>query len=176
MAPPRKHPEPSVERLRELMSYDPETGVLRWRARRGHRAVPGAVVGRKCPTLGYIMTAVDSVRVMGHRAAWMISNGDIPPGVEVDHVNGDRADNRLENLRLVRRDGNSQNRRSANKNNRTGFLGVRARRGKFYSELWYTCPDTGKPKRACTGPHDTGEEAHLGYLGNKRKYHPACTI
>lgn len=74
---------------------------------------------------GYVQMWVDGKRVMLHRAMWEHVNGAIPSGQEIDHVNGNRQDNRLVNLRLVTRKQNQENMRRAPVTNVTsGVKGV----------------------------------------------------
>jgi hypothetical protein len=105
---------PSV--LRQLLDYDPETGVMIWRERppelfKGHspsqaRAWNKRYAGREAfppnPSRGYRSSTIFGIRVMAHRAAWCHYMGQtIPEGQYIDHVNGDPSDNRICNLRLA---------------------------------------------------------------------------
>jgi len=58
---------------------------------------------------GYLYCWHGGKRVRHHRYVWEQANGPIPDGLDVDHINGDRTDNRLDNLRLVTRQENMQN-------------------------------------------------------------------
>jgi hypothetical protein len=111
----------TAERLRELLSYDPETGVFRWRVTRGGTARAGTVAGASRRD-GYVLISIGNVRYLAHRLAWLWVTSTWPPD-EVDHKNGDPSDNRLENLRPATRSQNNANVR-AQKNNRAGLKGV----------------------------------------------------
>ena len=102
-----------IVRLRQLVVYEPDTGVLRWRVTRGKSIEgkqAGCINGR-----GYVCVNVENRNYLAHRLGWAIYHGEWPKGV-IDHVNGDQADNRLENLRDV-----SQ---AVNQRNTKGRIGV----------------------------------------------------
>ncbi len=106
--------------LRERYTYDAETGAIRHKGR--HRVVKGSN-GRGGYLLIRIGTNKDRIRVMLHRAAWALYYGRWP--TEIDHLNGNKTDNRIENLREVSRGENDQNRVWKWKPNaRTGLPGV----------------------------------------------------
>ena len=69
-----------------------------------------------------------------HRVIWEMHNGPIPEGMQIDHINHIRTDNRLENLRLVTAPENMQN-KSMDKRNKTGFTGVRLDKKTGYTRL-----------------------------------------
>ena len=154
--------------LKELLHYDAETGIFTWRENRGRLAKTGQVAGYT-GSEGY-----RSIRFMGkerkaHRLAWLYIHGEWPSGV-IDHVNCDRADNRISNLRDTTFTVNAQNRRKANAGNKSGFLGVCVIGKKFQS--WISLPDR---KRVHLGTFITAEEAHEVYMEAKRKYHFAAS-
>ena len=84
------------ERLKELLKYFPRTGRFRWRVR-GPRGEP---VGREAGTRhgGYRSIGIDGVRHYEHRLAWLYVHGEHPTG-DIDHDNGNPADNRISNLK-----------------------------------------------------------------------------
>ena len=158
----------TAERLRELFRYDQETGVFYRLARHG-KWMPGPV---GCDNgYGYIAILVDGKRYKGHRLAflWMLGTW---PVKEVDHIDGNRANNAWANLRDVSRQVNQRNIKKAKKSNlSTGLLGVSARNGRFRSVIRVD------GKNRILGVFDTPEEAHQVYLEAKRIYHAdGCTI
>lgn len=83
------------KRLREVLRYDPETGIFTFA--RGKRR--GKVAGTAHDARGFLKVAIDNERHLLHRLAWLWMTGLHAP-VSVGHVNGDRSDNRWFNLRL----------------------------------------------------------------------------
>ena len=160
----------TAQRLREILFYDPETGLLTWIASPARRVTAGDEAG--CLTeQGYRKVSLSGGRFYTHRLAWLYTTGEWPTG-EIDHINGKRSDNRIENLRDVSRSRNNQNRRHAAKNSLSGLLGV-----EWHSKsgLWQARikTDTG---RVALGYYKTAEEAHQVYLIAKRRLHEGCTI
>ncbi|WP_338743736.1 HNH endonuclease [Klebsiella michiganensis] len=74
-------------------------------------------------TNGYIYIKLNGLRFMAHRLVWIYHFGDIPTGMELDHINHQRRDNRIENLRMVTRKQNCRN-RALPKRNTSGVVGV----------------------------------------------------
>lgn len=163
--------ELTADRLRELLHYDPETGVFTWLVhRQRHRA--GDVAGSK-HSMGYIEMGVCGASYLAHRLAWLYMTGSWPAG-DVDHKNGQRSDNRFDNLRDVTKSVNLQNRQGATANNKSGLLGVSksiAKCGRWFARIQ---DSTGKQKGL--GSFGTPEEAHAAYLDAKRSMHEGCTI
>jgi hypothetical protein len=157
----------TAERLRELLHYDPETGVFVWRVRCGH-ALPGAVAGGVDYT-GYHYIKLDTRRYGSHRLAWLHTYGAWPSD-SVDHVNGAKADNRIQNLRDVPRRVNMQNQKKPHTNNVAGFLGVYKAGRRWRAQIRHE----GTARNL--GRHDTPEQAHAAYLCAKRKLHAGCTL
>lgn len=129
---------PPVERLNLLLEADFDSGTLRWKMRSpetftavGSRPPEwaaahwnskngGKVAGAR-KAHGYHMTMVDGVHLMSHRLIWKMANGTDP--VEIDHIDHDRGNNRLSNLREVPHLVNSRN-LSLYKSNKSGVPGV----------------------------------------------------
>lgn len=103
----------SVQRLRQLFRYDPISGVLYRLTTKGD--VPCGTVF----STGHMNVAVDGKMTGVHRIAWALHSGEYP-AVEIDHINGDGADNRLCNLRPATSAQNNQNRRLSARN-KTGI-------------------------------------------------------
>lgn len=159
----------TAERVRELLSYDPESGVLSWRfSRSGISAGPAGCAS----SIGYIYLTVDGTKQLAHRLAWLITHGEWP-SEDIDHINGVRADNRLANLRAVPRYVNNENRRKVRADNKvSGATGVT---WHHHSRKWIARIHVRK-KVHRLGLFDTVEEASAAYLEAKRRLHKGCTI
>lgn len=157
----------TADRVRELLHYDSETGALTWRNCK--KRTPDGLAG--CfRSDGYRMIRVDDVLHYAHRLVWLYVTGQFPAD-HIDHINGDRSNNRFENLRDVPNAINSQNQRKASSCNKaSGLLGVQRNHNG-----WQACITT-NGKRKCLGTYKTPEEAHAAYLAAKRERHIGCTI
>ena len=157
------------KRLKELVQYNPDTGVfICTEFHRGPKRLIGKEAGnRHCG--GYIEMRLDGTAYLAHRLAWLYITGEWPKE-EIDHKNGDRADNRFNNLRAVTKSVNMQNRKRADRDNRTGFLGVTKHGPSYRAQI----QANGKSHKL--GVYPTPEEAHAAYLKAKRKMHDGCTI
>lgn len=110
----------TADRARELLSYSHETGALTWRVNRSS-AKAGNVAGRINED-GYYRVKIDRVEHYAHRVIWLMVHGEFP-AEEIDHVNRDPADNRLDNLRPATRAENSFN-RGVQSSSKSGIKGV----------------------------------------------------
>lgn len=162
-------PELAYDRLHEVLNYDPTTGIFTWKIKTAKCTQIGAVAGCKEKRIGYTTIGVDKCIHRAHRLAWFYMTGKWPVKF-IDHINGQKSDNRFENLREVFEDGNSQNIRKPNKRNKSGFMGVIRFQNKWRASVTIQ----GKTRRI--GDYNTPEEAHQAYLKAKREYHVACTI
>ena len=157
------------KRLRELLSYDGDTGLFT-----RIKFVSGRYgsIGRVCGTIdshGYVSVTIDKKKHAAHRLAWFYTHGNWPK-FEIDHINGSQTDNRIANLRDVQRFVNHQNRRVARQDSRVGLLGVTISRKKFRAVLSVS------GKAMSLGSYETADAAHDAYVKAKRKFHPGCCI
>jgi hypothetical protein len=159
--------ETTQERLKELLSYDPETGLFT-RLMRAGTARPGDIAGCMTPK-GYLIIKIDGEGYMAHRLAWLYVHGKWPAD-QIDHINGVKNDNRIANLREATNSENMQNQRAASKANRAGLIGVYPNRHRFVAQI------TINRQKQYLGIFATAEEAHSAYLSAKKIYHPAGTL
>jgi hypothetical protein len=134
----------TAERLRELMEYDPETGVMTWRA-------SGKPAGDIHPR-GYVQIWINSRKYLRHHLAFLYAHGRWATA-SVDHVNGDPSDDRLCNLREATHAQNMWN-KGRSKSNTSGFKWV-TRSGRKWKALLQT-----NGRKYYVGLFDTPEEAH----------------
>jgi hypothetical protein len=112
----------SIDRLREALEYNPETGDLIWKEGWRKGMVAGCVNVNSSSGNAYRSIVLDGVSRRAHRVAWAIHHGDWPKE-EIDHDNGDGSDNRILNLKDAGKIGNARNRRKP-RNNKSGVCGV----------------------------------------------------
>lgn len=155
-------------KLKELLRYDPETGVFTWRVDRSRTAKEGGIAGY--PQKAYWAVCVEQNRYRAHRLAWFYVTGGWPEG-DIDHRNGDRRDNRIDNLRPVTRTVNMQNLRSAHADSCSGVLGA----SPTASGRWKAEINVNGTKKHL-GVFDTAEGAGRAYIDAKRKLHEGNTL
>lgn len=156
-----------ADRLRQLLSYDADTGIFVWIG--GPRPNRMGLVAGGPASSGYLRLMVDGQRYMQHRLAWLHMTGHWPVS-EIDHINGNKVDNSFGNLREATRMVNTQNIRSARKDSQSGLLGVSA-----HGKRWAACIEHSKIRRHI-GTFSTPELASAAYLQAKREFHAGCTI
>lgn len=107
----------------ELFRYDYETGVLYWRWRVSNRIPKTLEAGTQDKSNGYLYVKVHERRYLVHRVVMLMCYGFCGEGLDVDHINHVRNDNRLCNLRFVTGSENSKN-QSVSSKNTSGVTGV----------------------------------------------------
>ena len=135
-------------RLKELLHYNPDTGIFTWMADRNGGARKGDIAG----TLhkhGYIVIRIDGTKRPAHRLAWLYIYGKLPE-CQIDHINHIRDFNASSNLREATHHENGKN-QSMQSNNTSGATGVRPMAG---SDRWISRITV------------NGMEMHLGCFGS----------
>jgi hypothetical protein len=163
--------EMTAERLRELVIYDPATGVFIRKVSSSPIARAGRVAGHCNRRHGHVFLSVDSKRFAAHRLAWLYVTGTWPKE-KIDHINGDGLDNRFENLRDVSQKVNVQNRRKSHHNATSKYLGVC---WNTSAKRWMAQIKT-DGRNFNLGLHAEEEEAHAAYVAAKRQLHAGCTL
>src|SRR3990172_12238152 len=116
------------ERLHQVLHYDPNTGIFKWKLQACNRIQIGDIAGCLCATHGYIRIRIDGRLYLASRLAWMYMFGQFPtaPYDEIDHWDRDKANNRFTNLFAVDTSGNRMNITEASPHNKSGLRGVAA--------------------------------------------------
>lgn len=146
---------PPLSFFQERLEYNADTGEFTWlgdfNAKRvGRRA--GTTVGAK----GYRTITIKKRRFYEHRIAWYMMTGEDPTGFEIDHINGDKSDNRFSNLRLATSQTNKAN-CGLTASNSSGFKGVHARGSRWIAGI------THNRRLIHIGMFKTAEEAATAY-------------
>lgn len=162
-------PDLTHERLLEVLDYDAANG--RFSRKCGHRKDLYGAISETDNGNGYPRVTVDGHRYHCHRLAWFYVHGVFPKD-EIDHINGDRGDYRLANLRVATRRKNAQNMRRPQVSNKSGHLGVSYDKSR---DKWVARIRTIENYKML-GRFDTKEEASAAYITAKRRYHEGCTI
>lgn len=152
-------------RVRELLTYDRETGLFRWRAT--VKAVKAGDIAGSDNGKGYIQISVDGVKYAASHLAWLYVTG-IWPALEIDHKDTNRQNNAFLNLREATRSEQCRNVRHQ-KVTPSGLLGVTPRGNRFIAQI--SVGPRGNRKSQHLGVFDTAEEAHTAYVGAKRPLH-----
>ena len=159
------------ERLKQLLDYCQETGLFTWKVANGPRVHVGDVAGHGSAR-GYVLIGVDGRVYRAHRLAWFYVNG-IWPEKSIDHINGNRADNKISNLRDVDNKTNMENQsRASSQNKSSGVIGVSREQSR---KRWRAHITTNK-KMIHLGYFDTIKEASDAYIIAKKKIHQGCVI
>jgi hypothetical protein len=150
------------QRLRELLMYDPETGIFTWRVRRGGTANAGTVAG-STDTTGHLQIKIDGKLYLAHRLVWLYVHG-YWPSLEIDHRDGEKQNNRLKNLRLATSADNSRNTPAKNTNT-SGIKGVSWFKGRWVAQINVS------GKKFYLGRFVEKESAGLAYAEAAHRYH-----
>jgi hypothetical protein len=163
-----------VEVLRTLVRLDSGTGKLYWLRRNSSERQPlceawnakwegkEAFISKRIG--GYLYGHIGDVKFLAHRVVYAVHHG-FWPFEQIDHINRDRSDNRVINLRPANSSQNGQN-KSLLSNNTSGFVGVTKRRGRWGAQIML------RGSTVRLGHFDTPQEASVAYLSAKREMHP----
>jgi hypothetical protein len=156
------------KRLKEVLRYEPDSGLFVWIVRISKKIKKGQTAG-SLGDRGYLKIKIDGSIYYAHRLAWLYMTGLWPTKL-VDHKDGDKGNNRWNNLRNATKSINAQNQKKACRNNTTGFLGVSPAGRKFKAQI---CLD-GNLKYI--GSFPTPHLAYSAYLNEKRTIHTGNTL
>jgi hypothetical protein len=151
-----KNPNFTSEDLKRDMNYNPETGLF-------HHINGGHVADRR-DEQGYVRVSLWGRQQRAHRLAWLYVHSEWPSD-QIDHINGDKADNRIANLRIATNRQNAQN-KPAQSNNRLGIRGVRKhpKTGRYEAWIWIN------GKRTFVGGFGDAQLAGEAYAAAARRH------
>lgn len=156
----------TADYLREHLNYDAETGQFTWKIA-GPKRVLGRVAGSLNAKLGYIILRIKGVNHRAHRLAWLYVHGDWPAN-GLDHIDNDKTNNRISNLRDVPHLWNAQNRLKP-RASKLGIRGVRKIGNRYYARLAVDGVEVP------LGGFATAAEAHAEYVAATRRLHAGNT-
>jgi hypothetical protein len=155
------------EILKELLHYDPDTGIFTWKITKSFRSQVGTIAGGH-DNYGYLQISINYKLYKAHRLAWLWAYGAWPKD-QIDHINCIKNDNRIINLRESNNIENKQNLKKCHKDNKSsGLLGVSFHKPmkKFESVIMVN------GKKIRLGYFYDKHEAHEAYIKAKRELHP----
>ena len=148
----RYKPLPPLEELKEFLDYNPDTGIFTWKKQVALNITVGQKAGVMNSWTYYTQIAFKGIEYRAHRLAYYMHHGIDPLEKLVDHIDGDKSNNKINNLRLASKSENGRNRVNLPSNNTSGVIGVcwdkKAKKWKAYIMI-------------------NGKTKHLGYFINK---------
>jgi hypothetical protein len=157
----------SFKELREVLEYQPDTGLFYWIGNPPNRTKNSRLAGTE--TGGYIQIQINYKIYRAHRLAWLYMTGSFPV-LEIDHINGNPSDNRWLNLREVDSVTNKQNRHIARSDCKSGLIGAH-----FHKKHGWRSSIKVDGKYINLGYFPDAESAHQAYLKKKREVHHGNT-
>ncbi len=160
----------TADRLRAMFSYDSDTGkftrLVRTASSQKAGDEPGGIDAH-----GYRVMRIGKKIYKAHRLAILYVTGQMPPA-DVDHIDGNRANNAFSNLRCADRRTNAENHRKAHSHSKTGLIGAsfNKQKAKYVAQI----KTAGGLKYL--GQFDSAPEAHAAYVSAKRIYHQGNTL
>ena len=173
MTEPSRRPTEAMLRIAALKRflYDPSTGVFTYKVRT-RASSEGAIAGSRAVG-GYLEVSLLSKAIHLHRLAWLIHYGHLPEkGMHIDHIDGNRTNNAIANLRVVTPAENGQNRPYVNSNSTSGVPGVHWYKayGKWSAEIMVS------RKKHHLGYFSSIGEAAAARAAAKAKFHIAGAV
>jgi hypothetical protein len=156
--------------LHQALDYEPVSGKFYWKVERnayGGKTKAGDAAGHTAKN-GYVLIGVNGRVYRAHRLAWFYVHGKWP-GSAIDHIDGNKANNSIGNLREVTLAQNAQNMHKAHRDSACGLLGVE----RHTQCDRYSARIAIGGKRRYLGLFKTPQEAHAAYLAAKAQEHPA---
>lgn len=162
---------PTKEKLLELFDYNPNDGSFKRLVTVSPNGMVGKVIFGTKLASGYLHIQVDGKLFLVHRLAWIISNGNIQDNLNIDHINRNRSDNRLSNLRLVTSSENHHNRKPnlVTASNIQGVYWDSANK-KWRAHIYLN------KKEISLGYFDNLDNARIARENAKLTYHPSSPL
>lgn len=159
----------SVDYLKERINYNQDVGSFTWSENSDVRFAlkTAGYVNDK----GYLVVSVHGTRYYAHRLAWAITHGYFPKFM-IDHIDGNKLNNKISNLREVTASQNQWNQIKPNSRSKTGYLGVSI----DLASQKYVASIRKNKKKIHIGRFECAIDAHNAYLKMKREIHDTCTI
>ena len=157
------------QKIRQILSFEPDSGTFRWRERHGNKAI-GSIAGH-ADHLGYWKVKIQGHSYRAHKLAWLYVFGEWPT-FPIDHIDGNKANNAIANLRDGSCGVNQQNVRRPQTNNKSGYLGVHKRSD---SKTYRVAISVDGVLRHFGG-FKSAKDASDAYLQIKRQLHAGCAI
>ena len=148
----------NIDRLKEYLDYSEDTGDFTWKKTTSNHVKVEDKAG--VLSKGYVKIGILSQQILAHRLAWAFKYGSFPVA-DLDHINGNRNDNRIANLRETTRGINTQNRKDCK-----GYTKTARVRKPWCASIKVNY------KRKFLGYFETEDEARQAYLKAKRELHP----
>lgn len=147
----------TAARLREVLAYDPASGVFMWLKQLAGRGRVGTIAGAVTMPNGYRVVTIDKKQFRAARLAWFFTHNEWPPEM-VDHINGDRADDRIANLRRATRAQNLANAKDKAGSSRLKGVSWDKARKLWRAQIQVDC------RNRFIGRYATEEAAHAAYM------------
>jgi len=155
-------PMPSQQKLQEWFDY--RDGNLYWKKTNAYCVKVGDKAGCVKKDIQYIQVGFKGKYYLIHRLIWAWHGYSLGPNQDIDHIDGNSLNNRIENLRPTSRKQNLENRKGANKNSKTGIKGVRKQKETWRAEICHN------GKKIYLGLYENIEDAKNARIAAEKKY------